>query len=81
MAAASSSLGGISYRVSDLQKSIDFYTKVFGMKQVECEEPSTSAKLTMDTQEDGQSAMTLNLLSGLVSGSTDTGDVSSNIYL
>ena len=76
MAATSSSLGGISYRVSNLQQSIDFYTNVFGMKLLESNAEATGAKLTMDSQEDGQSAMTLQLLAGLVGDFSEIGDVS-----
>lgn len=76
MAAPSSSLGGLSYRVSNLQQSINFYTTVFGMKLVESNVEATRAKLTMDSEEDGQSAMTLQLLAGLVGDSSEIGDVS-----
>lgn len=74
MAAAPRQLNGISYRVSDLERSISFYTTVFGMKLIE-NDSKTSAKLTMDTVEEGQSAMTIELLGGFSSGS-DLGDVS-----
>ena len=75
MAASSSSMGGISYRVSNLQQSVDFYTKVFGMRVVENSAQSTSAKLILDTVEEGQSAITIELLGGFTSGA-EIGDVS-----
>ena len=75
MVASSSSMGGISYRVSNLQQSVDFYTKVFGMRVVENNAQLTSAKLILDTIEEGQSAITIELLGGFVSGS-EIGDVS-----
>ena len=74
MAAVQPQLNGISYRVSDLKRSISFYTTVFGMKLIE-NDSKTSAKLTMDTVEEGRSAMTIELLGGFSSGS-DLGDVS-----
>lgn len=74
MTAAPRQLNGITYRVSDLERSISFYTTVFGMKLIE-DDSKTSAKLTMDTVEEGQSAMTIELLGGFSSGS-DLGDVS-----
>lgn len=74
MAATAPQLNGISYRVSDLERSIAFYTTVFGMKLIENGSKS-SAKLTMDSVEEGQSAMTIELLGGFTSGS-DLGDVS-----
>lgn len=78
MAAASSCMGGISYRVSNLQQSVDFYTNVFGMKLVESD--AAGAKLMMDTTEDGQAAMTLELLGGFVRDSSEMGDVSINSF-
>ena len=46
------------------------------MKLVESNVEATRAKLTMDSEEDGQSAMTLQLLAGLVGDSSEIGDVS-----
>ena len=74
--AATSSLGGITYRVSNVQQSIDFYTSVFGMKVLESDAQSSSARLMMDSTEGGQSAMTLELLSGFARDSSEMGDVS-----
>lgn len=76
MAATSSSLGGISYRVSNVQQSVNFYTTVFGMKLVESNAEATSAKLIMDGEDGGQSAMTLNLFGGFLGDSSEVGDVS-----
>jgi Glyoxalase/Bleomycin resistance protein/Dioxygenase superfamily len=75
MKAASPSLGGICYRVSNLQQSVKFYTSVFGMKVIEDSAKSTSVKLIMDSVADGESAMTIELLGGFADGS-ELGDVS-----
>lgn len=75
MKAASSSLGGICYRVSNLEQSVNFYTSVFGMKVVEKNAELSRAKLIMDSVNDGESAMTIELLGGFADGS-DLGDVS-----
>jgi Glyoxalase/Bleomycin resistance protein/Dioxygenase superfamily len=75
MKAASPSLGGICYRVSNLQESVKFYTTVLGMKVIEDKAKSTSVKLMMDSVGDGESAMTIELLGGFADGS-DLGDVS-----
>lgn len=75
MKAASPSLGGICYRVSNLQQSVNFYTSVFGMKVVEDNAKSSSVKLMMDSVGDGESAMTIELLGGFADGS-ELGDVS-----
>jgi lactoylglutathione lyase len=67
-----SSLGGVNYRVSNIEKSVNFYSSVFGMKIVETQ--MNSVKLTLDSQTEGLPALLLELSGGLVSESAEMGD-------
>jgi lactoylglutathione lyase len=69
---STSSLGGVNYRVSSIEKSVNFYSSVFGMKIVETQ--MNSAKLMLDNQTEGLPALVLELSGGLVSDSAEMGD-------
>lgn len=77
MISSSSSLNGITYKVANIEKSVNFYTTVLGMKIYEQNAQLSSVKLIIDSHEgEDSSEMILELLGGLGNISPEIGDVS-----